>query len=270
MTQATAVYPQNFGYYNFVVMNNFVFEEPKPVIYNSYAYIENGVYYCATATQKGGFQYAYCNNNPLRFIDPTGLYSVDGIEDGTNYTVIAVFPTNYKEQNLGGDVSAAREAGMPMMFVDDVKDYADAMKGLSDRGSTTKEYALNSHGGNGNFDIGSDRIESGTDVSVLKGGLSNKTVFIGACSVAEGKEGQKFIQDFSKQTNSNVIASDHPLYVGYKYDGGNELNALGNGFYRSHNGFPAMKVTDVSIDKKTGINFNYRLMGIGSPIPYRR
>jgi len=89
MTQATAFYPQNFDYYNFVVMSNFVFEEPKPVIYNSYAYIENGVYYCATATQKGGFQYVYCANNPLKYIDPDGRTIVIAGEDGTSTTYTA-------------------------------------------------------------------------------------------------------------------------------------------------------------------------------------
>jgi len=76
MTQATAFYPQNFDYYNFVVMSNFVFEEPKPVIYNSYTYEENGILYRATATQKGGVQYAYCNNNPINVIDPDGRMGI--------------------------------------------------------------------------------------------------------------------------------------------------------------------------------------------------
>ena len=123
MTQATAVYPQNFGYYNFVVMNNFVFEEPKPVIYNSYTYIENGVYYCATPTQEGGCQYAYCMNSPIMYRDPNGewVHLVIGAVIGGAMNLIAnAGNINNFWQGLGyfaiGAVAGAVGAGVGAGF----------------------------------------------------------------------------------------------------------------------------------------------------------
>jgi len=76
MTQTLAVQPQHLDYYNYFVMCNYVFNAPEPVIENTYAYEENGVLYCASATQKGVYCYTYCLNNPLKYVDPTGnLYS---------------------------------------------------------------------------------------------------------------------------------------------------------------------------------------------------
>jgi hypothetical protein len=49
MTQAPAVFSQNFDYYNYYVMCNCVFAAQKPVIKNTYSYEENGVLYCTTA-----------------------------------------------------------------------------------------------------------------------------------------------------------------------------------------------------------------------------
>ena len=42
---------QNIDYYNGVI-GSFVFEETEPVVQNGYTYEENGVYYCANATEK--------------------------------------------------------------------------------------------------------------------------------------------------------------------------------------------------------------------------
>ena len=67
---------QNFDYYNGVI-GSFVFEETEPVVYSSYNYAENGVLYCASATEKGVYWYSYCLNNPLKYTDPTGQRFVD-------------------------------------------------------------------------------------------------------------------------------------------------------------------------------------------------
>ena len=58
-TETLTVHPQNFDYYNYNVICNYCFEEPEPVIQNAYTYEENGVCYCASATQKGGYWYIY-------------------------------------------------------------------------------------------------------------------------------------------------------------------------------------------------------------------
>ena len=72
MTQTLAVQPQHLDYYNYFVMCNYVFNAPEPVIENTYAYEENGVLYCASATQKGVYCYTYARNNPLMYTDPDG------------------------------------------------------------------------------------------------------------------------------------------------------------------------------------------------------
>jgi hypothetical protein len=69
----TVVYnAQNFDYYNYNVIVNFVFATQKPVINLSYEYEEKVVFYCATATQEGVYRYSYCLNNPLKYTDPSG------------------------------------------------------------------------------------------------------------------------------------------------------------------------------------------------------
>jgi hypothetical protein len=74
MTQEPTVQPQTFDYYNYYVMCNYVFDESKPVIENSYAYEENGVLYCASTTEKGIYCYTYARNNPLMYTDPDGEF----------------------------------------------------------------------------------------------------------------------------------------------------------------------------------------------------
>jgi len=91
MTQTLAVQPQNLDYYNYFVMCNYVFNAPEPVIENSYTYEENGVLYCASATQKGVYCYSYARNNPLAYTDPSGEFLVwsigkDGLSIGINFT----------------------------------------------------------------------------------------------------------------------------------------------------------------------------------------
>lgn len=49
-------------------------EEEKPASYPTHVYEENGVYYCASATQNGVYWYTYCLNNPLVYTDPSGEF----------------------------------------------------------------------------------------------------------------------------------------------------------------------------------------------------
>jgi hypothetical protein len=75
MNETLTVHPQTFDYYSFYVIANLVLEEEKPVIQSAYAYEENGVYYCTSATQKGVYRYSYARNCPLMYTDPDGEFA---------------------------------------------------------------------------------------------------------------------------------------------------------------------------------------------------
>lgn len=62
-------------------------EEEKPASYPTHVYEENGVYYCASATQNGVYWYTYCLNNPLIYTDPDGEWFVfeDAIIAGVGF-----------------------------------------------------------------------------------------------------------------------------------------------------------------------------------------
>lgn len=76
---------------------------------------------------------------------------------------------------LADDVKAAKEAGVPVMLVDDVA-YANAMSAMADEGTSTSTYTLNSHGNEFGFSIGNTWVNQKTDVSSLKEGLQDKNV----------------------------------------------------------------------------------------------
>ena len=219
--------------------------------------------------------YAYVGNNPLKYIDPTGMYDIDAIQKGEQYGVVAVYATGAeKDKALAKDIAAAKEAGIPVIYVDNIEDYANAMNAITEIGASTGTYTLNSHGSAGSFKIGSDRITSKTDLSSLKDGLAGKNVFIGACSVVvDGNlSGRNLIEKFSDQTGSTVTASDHPIIAGYSYDGKKGLNGptsrmetignalfgdnYANGFYTAKPEQSANKVYNVTIDKKGTVKSN--------------
>ena len=110
-------------------------------------------------------------------------------------------------------------AGIPVMVVDNLEDFTDAMFALDALNSTTQIYTLNSHGYAGNFNIGSEEINANTDFSELRQGLNNKTVFIGACNVGDLAKGSELLEKMSSQTASTVIAPSHRVASGYNYNG---------------------------------------------------
>ena len=223
--------------------------------------------------------FLYCHANPIRLIDPNGEYDFEGtIKSNQYYPVIAVFQSDLSNNKaLQIDYIKALEAGMPIMRVDNMQDFADAMLELKNINSTTSTYTLNSHGTSGivedferdpaRFYIGDDRITYKTDFSILKDGLKGHNVFIDACNVGATRgNGFELIEKMSGQTSSTVIASDHPLSAGYTYDGSNYLNitatipqpaVVQNGYIISSNGSSFNNITNVTIDKNRGISWDY-------------
>ena len=114
--------------------------------------------------------FLYCHANPIRLIDPNGEYDFEvTIKSNQYYPVIAVFQSDLSNNKaLQIDYIKALEAGMPIMRVENMKDFADAMLELKNINSTTSTYTLNSHGTSGivedferdpaRFYIGDDRI----------------------------------------------------------------------------------------------------------------
>ncbi len=225
--------------------------------------------------------YAYCHNNPVNAFDPNGEYDLIGIYSFQYYPVIAVFPYNdiHDEGAIEFDYNAALNSGVPIILVENINDFADAMSHLQEMFSYTNSYTLNSHGLLGNeefptyFKIGDDIVDADTDLSLLRNGLENHTVFIGACNVGkiEGR-GWEMITSIAEQTNSIVIAPDHPVKAGYVYDGSNYLyNAdfhppmlpMDNTFVISHKG-DLQFITNVTIDKIKGFSWDFN---VSCPIP---
>ena len=219
--------------------------------------------------------YGYCSNNPIVRIDPDGQYDFENIEEGQTYKVVAVFQSQYadidkanKNRALTIDYQAAQKAGMPIMLVDNISDFAAALNKLEDMNSYADSYTLNSHGNRGTFSIGSDNINSDTDVSSLKNGLIATTIFIGACQSGVGQEGSDLLQHFSRATESTVIGSCHNLRAGYSYDGSDKLSKDpssfkyvfgindGNDYKVSGCGSQPMRIYNVSIHKTEGIKWD--------------
>ena len=215
--------------------------------------------------------YSYCHNNPCSRFDLDGQYDFEGtIGFFQTYPVIAVFSQESITKNKGMkyDHEIAIQSGMPVMLVDNIQDFADAMCELSKMYSSSKAYAINSHGvqdaktGLMTFFIGSDQIDGLTDVSPLRSGLNNCDVFIGACRVGGlNGDGYGLIESFSKQTQSRVIAPKDRIRVGYSYDGSDYLNytlidknlVFSNQFSLSVQGHKTKDITNVTIDRNRGI-----------------
>ena len=225
--------------------------------------------------------YVYVKNNPMKLIDPTGMYDIKAIEKNKQYGVVAVYQENYADIDkakgntvLADDIKAAQSAGVPVIFVKNVADYANAMAAMANQESSTETYTINSHGayrsedGTEGFYIGTEYVNAYTDVSLLKDGLAGKDVFIGACSVTSNDAGIKTIENFSGQTLSTVYAKNSWVASGYKYDGGGGLSSFNminqvagvfginvdNGYHMSSNGRSAVPVYNVNINISGKIN----------------
>ena len=184
----------------------------------------------------------------------------------THYKTILVLQSNYDEYDHNGaiakDERIALKKGMPILYVDDINDFAAAMKELAEWGSSTDSYTICSHGSCNYFNIGSTGVEQSTDVSILSEGLKDKTVFIYACNVASCHDGEILLKNFSKQTSSTVIGPTEELIRGYRYQGGMGLTWHGNVFYMSSKGSAAVEIYNVRIHKKRGIKYRTHLLSI--------
>ena len=105
--------------------------------------------------------YAHCANNPLSIIDPTGMFNIDEIADNTNYGVVMVVRTDYKDEDkrmnstgLGLSVNTAKNNNIPIVIVDDLSDFSLALSAINAIETSVTTYVLLSHGTEGQFNIG--------------------------------------------------------------------------------------------------------------------
>lgn len=175
--------------------------------------------------------YLFCGSDPINYTDPTGLFETENIKPGKSYKAIFVLPRAMAKgyRNSEGKIVANKQLNdsynlisdhkHPLILVDDIKDFARAIKTLGEQNNSTDIYILTSHGNPGSFNIGDDKVNLFTDFTLLKDKLSGLAIIINACEVANGNKGETFLKYFAETLDCWVFASPHVLdpKTPYKY-----------------------------------------------------
>ncbi len=225
----------------------------------------------------------YCDGNPIRFIDPDGCFSIENIDNDTNYETILILPSESVLNTMGNNErlafdktrEQAHSVSMPTIYVDNAQDYADAMAELGNMNSSTNSYVLATSHGYKRSDIsgimiGTDMYTNMSgDLSALCLGLVDKTVFITACALTSSDAGVDLIRRFALQTGADIIGSDYsiPAYLGGLRGGDLNMSPNLNAFLglfggNYHNSFQLTDGTttntiyNLTIDKNKGIRWN--------------
>lgn len=210
--------------------------------------------------------YTWCAGNPVRFIDPLGMFMLENInEDNKTYQVVAVFPEE-RDESLEKDYQAAKFANIPIITVSDFDDLKNSLELFTNiLHNKSNIFTINSHGNSGFFRIGKTKVDYETDYSGFSNAFKDCFIFIGACKTGFGLEGSAITQKMSSDTHSTVITSQHSIWPGYKYDGSDNLNYYidyysGKAYKMSINGRNVTNIYDVTIDKNKGITYTYNLL----------
>ncbi|MBQ0063971.1 MAG: hypothetical protein KBS94_08165 [Prevotella sp.] len=204
-------------------------------------------------------------------IDPDGNFDFENIDKWTIASVVAVFQTT-RDKALNDDYEVAQKEHIPIITVDNTEDLNNALKELNNIDFNYDVLSINSHGNYEGFMIGEDKITLSTDLSSLKENVDGKTIFVGACDV--GQNGI-LVSQMAEDLNTTVVAAQHKIPVGYKYDGSNNLNYQSENMYilnpqilETYNSYSistcgscSTKISNVTIDKYFGIHWDSILNG---------
>ena len=223
--------------------------------------------------------YVYCHNNPILRIDPSGAYDFKGLVKNNSYNIAVVITTKYeKNRAMNSDFNAAQKNGIPVILVENISDFANALNSMSQMGISVNTFSINSHGQAAgyntpaNFYIGEENVNINTDFSSLKSGLEGKNVFINACRVGvennfsiDLSTGQNLIEHIAEQTGSDVFAPSHRVLSGYPFNGSRTLNGPVNQntpdgphseFIHSNKGSLSEIVNNLRISRFLGLEYD--------------
>lgn len=212
--------------------------------------------------------FAYCAGNPIRNIDPSGMYYLDSnseFETDKDYNLIVIFSSDYKDFGLEEDYNIAVSSGVPVMVVENLEDLPIGLSHLTTKMNCQFEnISLNDHGAPGVLNLGKRVYDSKTNFTSLEPFLKSKNVFIEGCSNGVGKSGSELTEKLALDTQSTVISSMHTVHTNYRYDGSNGLNAhilenplLYNLYKVSYSGSKFAIIKDFLIDKNKGFSWKY-------------
>ncbi len=216
--------------------------------------------------------YVYCANNPVRYIDPTGMGSEDGtykmtnIEAGKKYGAIAILPLDLSDATMKARYNEAINNNLSIIQVKDRNALATAMKDLKDMKSSTNSYIIVQHGGPGSLRIGNERLtkENSTNknLSMLRDGFKGKNIILTHCNITKdsNKNGTDLVRLFGKLTGANAVLSNDHLGFGIM-----NLNGSEKGYWSLTKHIPFVRR-----EKGDGQYFNdfhLYLNGVVSPNP---
>ena len=212
--------------------------------------------------------YAYCRNNPVIRIDVDGLYDTNGIQNGGEYPLVAVFQNKdviNNDEFLKEAHENALTNNIPIIYADDTNDCADAFSELNIQGNknvvfvchgtTPQDAEGRNHEDGTYFNIGKDEIHSGADMGKLNTALNGKNVGIVACDVGNNRD---LITSVAKETQSNVIGSQNLIHSNANIFSGRPVlhwsNKQLDAFSLSTKGNNCVNVYDLTISR-TGIGY---------------
>ena len=143
----------------------------------------------------GANLFAYCENNPIMYIDPDGY--------GKTYVFYYDNPgSGFKDQAMNSPYYNKNSKDVVMIAVTSVADFQKAWNNMS---GTIDWVYLYLHGGTGVLYFKGESM-SMSQIKALNSKSVKKRVYLFSCHGGDGKEGNNVAWAFSKLTGTSVIA----------------------------------------------------------------